>query len=276
MYLNVFFSRKYTNRENTTMQKTSGDYYRYSNPWYYVIQFYLVVYALTTLAYIVLIMLTGVEHTYFPGTLLNVLHSDRYTSTTYWAIFLASTHVLMVPFALMMITYRRSYGCSIFWFSLIFMLGVCDFYVFIVLGKDYQTCNNYDARGNICNDKAWCCAPQVNALGSNACPISPGGTCASHPIASLSELSPDIDFVWLFATNVAYLAADILVIVFFLVVSFCAPSSFRQQQSNVSEYDEVPFEAQKPTAPPLEETKGALPLGLVQRMQSTLRHSKPE
>jgi len=256
-----------------------GDYYRYSNPWYFVIQFFLVVYALTTLAYIVLITLVNVEHTYFPGTAVNVLHSDRYTSLTWWAIFLASTHVLMVPFALMMITFRRSYGCSIFWFSLIFTLGVCDCYVFIVLGTDFQTCNNYDARGNICNDKAWCCAPQVNSVGSNACPITPGATCATRPITSLSELSPDIDFVWLFATNVAYLVADVLVIVFFLVISFCAPSSFRStNQKEDYDYEQPPGESQKPTAPPQEDVnlKSAIPVGLVQRLQSTLRHSKPE
>lgn len=242
-----------------------GDYYRYSNPWYFVIQFFLILYALSTLAYIVLITLVNVEHTYFPGTAINTLHSDRYTSVTWWAIFMACTHVLMVPFALMMITYRRSYGCSIFWFSLIFTLGFCDCYVFIVLGKDYQTCNNYDARGNICNDKAWCCAPQVNSVGSNACPISAGGTCVSRPITALEELSPDADFVWLFATNVAYFGADILVIVFFLVTSFCAPSSFKNNQQ----------EKQKSTEGE-EKYESIISTGLMQRLQSVMKHSKPE
>jgi len=242
-----------------------GDYYRYSNPWYFVIQFFLILYALSTLAYIVLITLVNVEHTYFPGTAINTLHSDRYTSVTWWAIFMACTHVLMVPFALMMITYRRSYGCSIFWFSLIFTLGFCDCYVFIVLGKDYQTCNNYDARGNICNDKAWCCAPQVNSIGSNACPISAGGTCVSRPITTLEELSPDADFVWLFATNVAYFGADILVIVFFLVTSFCAPSSFKHNQQ----------EKQKSTEGG-EKSESIISTGLMQRLQSVMKHSKPE
>lgn len=260
-----------------------GDYYRYSNPWYFAIQFFLILYGLSTLAYIVLITLENVEHTYFPGTAINTLHSDRYTSVTWWAIFLASTHVLMVPFALMMITYRRSYGCSVFWFSLIFTLGFCDSYVLIVLGNDYQTCNNYDARGNICNDKAWCCAPQVNSVGSNACPISAGGTCASRPITGLEQLSADPDFVWLFATNVAYFVADTLVIVFFIVVSFCYPSSFRSANKEDEEESNLRRKTPSPSAPPPESsdedkilTKSSLPMGLVQRLQPLSKHSKPE
>lgn len=151
----------------------------------------------------------------------------------------------MYPFVMMMITYRRSNGCSIFWFSLIFTLMVMSSYTVITLGRDYRYCNSVagDQRDNLCNDKRWCCAPEVNINEAHGCPFAGGVTCADVPeIASVNDLSPDTDFLWLFWPNVIYLFADIAIVLFFLGVFCVAPFPSGKKQRRII----------SPSAPPLD------------------------
>lgn len=255
-----------------------GDYYRLSSPWYYVIQVFTIMYALSTLANLVLVLNMHVTETAFPGTTVGEYYTHRYSGLEWWALFFCGAHVLMFPLILMMITFRRSHGCSVFWFSLIFMLVVGDAYSFIVLTGSFIRCNQVDQRDNLCNDARWCCAPDVNGEAANACPITPGATCADHPtILSHNDLSPYGWFVGLWVVNTLYFLADILVVAFFLGMFCIAPFPER-----------IPRGGPKASAPPLEgnddEERGGPAKqdpkretsSVTHRIQSTLKYTKPE
>lgn len=255
-----------------------GDYYTLKSPWYWAIQVFTIVYGLSILAYAVLILNTRSTDTYFPATLVNVYYTQRYVSVTWWALFFAASHMLMYPMVLLMITFRRSHGCSIFWFSLIFILTVMSSYTVIALARDYKLCNNPsgDQRDNLCNSKLWCCAPEVNANAANACPFGGGVTCPDFPqITSVANLSPDTDFLWLFWPNFVYLLADIAIVLFFLGI-FCVapfPNKNSKQRGPIPSAppkdDEEEFEKQPPPPPSQSE-------GLSKRIPSVLKYTKPE
>jgi hypothetical protein len=223
-----------------------GDYYTLKSPWYVVIQVFMILYGLSILAYGVLILNTRVTDTFFPGTQLNEYYTQRYVSVEWYALLFAAAHMLMYPMVMMMITYRASHGCSVFWMILISLLCVMSFYSVITLGRDYASCNNPsgDQRDNLCNDKLWCCVPEVNKNAANACPFVSVTGCADFPnITSVRNLNPDIDFLWLFWTNFVYLIADALIVAFFVGMFCVAPFSQKRKQS-------VP---PQPSAPPLDE-----------------------
>lgn len=118
-------------------------------------------------------------------------------------------------------------------------------YTVITLGRDYRYCNSVagDQRDNLCNDKRWCCAPEVNINEAHGCPFAGGVTCADVPeIASVNDLSPDTDFLWLFWPNVIYLFADIAIVLFFLGVFCVAPFPSGKKQRRII----------SPSAPPLD------------------------
>lgn len=261
-------------------KKHMGDYYRLNSPWYYVIQVFTIFYALSTLANLVLVLNMHVTETAFPGTAVNEYYSQQYTSLQWWALFFCGAHVLMFPWVMMMITFRRSHGCSVFWFALIFMLVVGDAYSFIVLTGSFIRCNQVDQRDNLCNDKRWCCAPDVNGHASNACPVTPGATCADYPgITSHADLSPGGWFVALWTVNLLYFLADIAVVAFFLGI-FCI-SPFPEKRSA------APRRGAAPSAPPLDkddDESGTLvppapkneTQSMSHRIQSSLKYTKPE
>lgn len=250
-----------------------GDYYTLQSPWYWVIQAFMILYGLSFIAYGVVILNTSVTHTYFPGTQINSYYSQRYVSLQWYALLFAAGHIFMYPFVMMMITFRRSHGWSIFWFSLIFILVVTSSYIVITLGKDYRYCNSAagDQRDNLCNDKRWCCVPEVNNNLANACPIVGGVTCPDVPgVASVNDLHPDTDFLWVFWPNFVYLLADICIVMFFLGIFCVAPFPQKKgpKPSAPPLYDEAEeqFVKKPPQAP---ETSS-----LSQRMQ--LKYTKPE
>lgn len=238
------------------LKKTMGDYYTLKSPWYWVIQAFTILYGLSIIAYGVVILNTTVTHTYFPGTVINEQYSQRYVSLAWYALFFAAMHIFMYPFVMMMITFRASYRCSIFWVALIFTLMVMSSYVIITLGRDYRFCNSPmpDQRDNLCNDKRWCCAPEVNAHEASGCPFAGGVGCEASPatpttpfipaINSLNDLRTDTDFLWLFWPNFVYLLADICIVSFFLGIFCVAP--FPQKRS-----DQGP----RASAPPLDEER---------------------
>lgn len=121
-------------------------------------------------------------------------------------------------------------------------------YTVITLGRDYRYCNSVagDQRDNLCNDKRWCCAPEVNINEAHGCPFAGGVTCADVPaIASVNDLSPDTDFLWLFWPNVIYLFADMLIVLFFLGIFCVAPFPSRTERKNIRS-------GPKASAPPLD------------------------
>ena len=149
---------------------------------------------------------------------------------------------------------------------------VMSSYTVLALGRDYRWCNNVagDQRDNLCNDKRWCCAPEINGNMANACPFSGGVTCPDFPqITSVNDLQPDTDFLWLFWPNVIYLFADIAIVMFFLGIFCVAP--FPKQKAHI-----IP----KASAPPLEkdEEKDEEKIGVTRRIiqSAALKYTKPE
>jgi len=261
-----------------------GDYYTLKSPWYVVIQVFMILYALCTLAYGVLIFNTRVTNTYFPGTQINVYYTQRYVSIEWYALLFAAAHLLMYPMVMMMITYRASHGCSVFWMIIISLLCVMSCYIVLALGRDYASCNNPsgDQRDNLCNDLRWCCAPEVNQNAANACPFMSLTGCADFPaITSVQSLNPNVDFLWLFWTNFVYLIADILIVAFFVGMFCVAPFPQRKKPSapQLDQDEEAKFDVknQRPfKADSNQEESAPAASQISRRVLSTLKYTKPE
>jgi hypothetical protein len=149
----------------------------------------------------VLVNNTAFEHTYVkhpsnPG----VLTSDRYT-LEWWAYTVNSMVVVLFPMVvMMMIIYRKQYGCNVFWFLVFFLAFAAHTAGCVVLSVSYAQCNADGQANNQCNSKLWCCAPEIYSNPANDC----ANTLPCTPPVTLAELTPDVDFVWFYWTNIYF------------------------------------------------------------------------
>lgn len=194
------------------------DYYSYSSPWYWVLQVFLTLYALGALAYLVLLQNVHIIDTMFPGLPGGQYFTGRYITFVWYAVMFSAAKLLLYPVVNALVLFRSSRGCSIFWFALLATLTFVHVVVIVGLGEQYGKCNESGQRGNLCNDKLWCCSPAIYEVTSNGC--YNGAACASfvHP-----RLRPNPDFLWLFWTNFVFFLADLLLLLFFGMVFFFCP-----------------------------------------------------
>lgn len=187
------------------------------SPWYYVIQIMLALYGLGYIATLVLIQNAIVPHTYFKANNNGVLYSLRYTSLYWYSLLFCAMRLFTFLVICQMLLYRKTTccgskgtGCSIFWMILLTGLTIVEVMNLTILGGYYSSCNGLGQVDNPCNDLLWCCAPEIYTQSGNLC----SNTAACTPTIALTQLKPNVDFVWLFSTTVAFTGFDI----FFLLL----------------------------------------------------------
>ena len=144
------------------------------------------------------------EHTYFknpsiPGT----LYSERYD--VYWfAYFFSVVAVTLIPVAVLMLMLFKN---NVALYVILGLFVILQLFTVVIFSGAYVECNNDHQAGNPCNDKRWCCAPEVHAVPGNKCPnYTP---CPGGPF-NRQELHPDPDFVWIYWFNIWFLVVHIL------------------------------------------------------------------
>ncbi len=193
------------------------DAYDIGSGWYYVFHVMLIIYGLGYIASLVLIQNVQVEHTFHKANVHGVLYSDRYVSAYWLAVFLMTFRPLIFVVVCSLLLYRnttccgnKATACSAFWVVLLVLFVLADLLSFAIMSSFWTKCNGLGQAGNPCNSYKWCCAANIYSDPSNLCSI----TAACDPVVTLSELQPNVDFVWLFSVSVAFAAFD----VFFLMV----------------------------------------------------------
>jgi len=190
---------------------------------YFIFQIMLVIYIVGFLGHLVLIQNATVAHTYNyqnnPGT----LYTERENSSWWFALCFSCLRIFLFITVCSLITYRKTQcccgkrgnrGCSVFW---IFMLGICltfDVIVVTLLGSFFSGCNVPGNANNPCNDLRYCHVPEVYNNLDSGCTYQ----TSWMPAISLAQLSNNVDFLWLFATSVVFLAFDLVFLL--LPVSF--------------------------------------------------------
>ena len=177
----------------------------------------LIIYGLGYIASLVLIQNVQIEHTYHKANVHGVLYSDRYV-TTYWlAVMFMAVRPLIFVVVCSLLLYRnttccgnKGTGCTAFWVVLLVILVLMDLLSFAIMSAQFSKCNGRGQVANGCNSYKWCCAPEIYSDPGNLCSI----TTPCTPPVTLAELTPNVDFVWLFSVSVAFAAFD----VFFLMV----------------------------------------------------------
>ncbi len=181
-------------------------------------------YALSTVAYVVLILNGGVIDTFHDTLPGGQYYTERYNTFVWFCLMLSCCKLFMYYFVSFITLFRRVKGCYIFWFTLIVILFMIDVIVIIGLGEIYSKCNQQGQYYNICNSPHWCCAAEVFAAVENRCHNTV--VCAA-PLDTLveSDLLPNGDFLWLFYSNFAYSIVDGLILLFF-AMAWCRCPTF--------------------------------------------------
>lgn len=199
------------------MPKTSLGIYEYGTPWYYALNVIIILYGLGYIASLVLLQNAYVPHTFTPGTTYGTLHTGRFTSGYWLALLFCGMRVFIPLVVCNMLLYRDTRcgrspgsGCIVFWLVCLVLLILFDLMGFTLLAGYYNKCNGIGSVDNPCNDKRWCCVPDVFMDPGNLC----HNTVSCTPLVFLPDLRPDTDFLWLFWTSFVFILAD----VFFLVV----------------------------------------------------------
>lgn len=210
------------------------------SPWYYVIQVMLAIYGLGYVATLVLIQNAIVPHTYFKANNNGVLYSLRYVSLYWYSLLFCAMRLFTFLVICQMLLYRKTNccgtkgtGCSIFWMILLAGLTVVEVINLTILGGYYSKCNGLGQVDNPCNDLLWCCANEIFTQSGNLC----SNTAPCTPAVALEQLKPNIDFVWLFSTTVAFTGFDI----FFLLL----PIGLWLTKSDGDDGEEEPVEQQQ-------------------------------
>jgi len=151
------------------------------------------------------------KYTYFesitpPGT----LSSDRYD--IYWFAYVFSiVAAIGIPFSLLvMIIYRKTYGCNVGWTVTMIVLALLQLIaLFIMFGAIIQ-CNHDGNPENPCNSHLACCVPEYLSIAANGC--TNFAPCPAGPYTR-SELGWNNDFLWVFWTNMWFVAVNGILLV---------------------------------------------------------------
>jgi hypothetical protein len=196
--------------------KSGSSLYTAGTPWYYVLNVLLCVYGLGFIASLVLLTNAYVPHTYTAGTTYGTLYSGRFVSGYWIALMFCALRVFIPIIVANLLLYRETYccktpgsGCIIFWVIFLVILVMMDLMGFTLLAGYYNKCNGIGAVDNPCNDKRWCCAPEIYSDVGNLC----HNTIGCSPAVALTDMRPNADFLWLFWTGFAFIIGDLIFLI---------------------------------------------------------------
>jgi len=218
--------------------------YSVSNGRYWFIWLFCFIYYVGTMIWISLfVQNVSPVYTYFasPGEPGKQLVSYRMTFASIATQINIFGQIFIIPFIMMAVYFRDSYGCSIFWYI---MFAICVFFCFLcmaALGQQYGSSNRQKSFGNLANDLQYCCA-----FPGDGCPNT--FPCTDPP-KQPNELSPNGDFLGLFWTNFIFFIFDLIFIGFLVYETWYAKDVILE-----TEEDTTPA----PPPPPATATAGAL------------------
>lgn len=191
-------------------RKAYIDWYAPPNPWYFVVQVCIYVFAAGLIADLVQVMN------------LSVPYADRFKSLHWVLLMLSTVKYLMPIFVMLAILFRRQLGCSIFWFILILMVWVVSVFVVIGWGRYYGAANRRGEKGNPFNSNLWCCVPEIYTIDAHECPNtnracipSPQGDGYTTLPVTLGDLSVSRDYAARFWVDFVYMLYHTAIVAFF-------------------------------------------------------------
>lgn len=147
-------------RSNSPYITPSGvDVYKTSNTTYWLTNIFVWIYAFLFLFWVVLLLLVHIPHTYFwnllePG---RQLLSLRYRSLLSIALILSGLRFFVPILVRALLRFNKSKECGVAWLTLIGIITLVDFFVFLFIASQFANANNGDVY-NLCNDPAYCCS----------------------------------------------------------------------------------------------------------------------
>lgn len=138
-------------------------------------------------------------HTWFarpsvPGDMLVSFRNGFASVSVRISVF---SHVLSVFFIMTMLSFRKIYGCNIIWFVLYVVCFLLSLVTLAALSGQYAHCNGQNQFGNVCNDRKWCCVPEIFSNLANKCP----NTLPCDPPVTQDDLRANSDFLGLYWLN---------------------------------------------------------------------------
>jgi hypothetical protein len=135
-------------------------------------------------------------HTWFanPSTPGDMLVSFRNGFASVSVRISVFSQVLSLFFIMTMLAFRKIYGCNIIWFALYIVCVCLSLVTLAALSGAYAHCNGQNQFGNVCNDRKWCCVPEIYSNLANKCP----NTLPCDPPVTLDDLRANSDFLGLY------------------------------------------------------------------------------
>lgn len=204
----------------------------------------------------------SMTHTWFanPGLPGSELTSFRGTFTDVAIRLSIIAHILCVAIIICMVIYRGNYACSSMWFILYIVTFLMTLIGFGALLASYVHCNGQNEHGNPCNDRKYCCVPEIYANPINRCP----NTLPCDPPVLVEELCPNADFLGLFWVNT--------LLMLFFQVGFIVMAIMNNRRDG--EYEEEEDEVTPDASLPAKEEELKMPVLLTSKRIHGLRQRK--
>lgn len=186
---------------------------------YYIFQVLLVLYIVGFLGHLVLVQNATVPHTYNYQNNPGVLYSERFSSSYWFALMFSCMRIFLFITVCSLITYRKTQcvcgkpgnkGCSLFWTFMLVVFITFEVIVVALTGSFFKGCNVPGNANNPCNDLRYCHVPEVYNNQESGCTYQ----TPWNPPVMLSELRYNVDYLWLFSSGVVFLAADLVFLLF--------------------------------------------------------------
>jgi hypothetical protein len=155
------------------------------------------------------------------GPCTDVVVSDQFTSLSWVAMCIFSERIFFLfAFIALVGGYGRNKGCGVLWITIIILSWFLQATGFTMFLFNWFTCNKPGYPANICTDQLACLVPEFFNSAVNRCPNSPMG--ARNFTLSLTSLSPNPDFEWIFATQAFFTFVLELPILVMVMITWCS------------------------------------------------------
>lgn len=225
------------------------------HPWYdkskllfYFVWIFLILYAVGFLVLFAYIQNNSLPYDWFrnsgmPGATLSTTRGS-FLDVTIRLMCIA--HVLLCGVIASMIMFRKDFGYNVIWIICISLAIIVTLLSIFTLTQQYIVCNQDNQYGNMCNSLNYCNVNEIRANPLNGC----SDTAPSPSPVLWSSLSPRVDFLGLYWTNVVLFA---LQCIYLSVISYYwslddqeIPEDDDQEEEETEEEEEPPRPQPKP------------------------------
>lgn len=202
--------------------------YDTNNKLYYFFWIFLVLYAVGAGVLLVFVMNNNVPFTWFknPSTPGAFLYSARGLFLDVSVRLMVIGHLMYCGLLSMFIIGRKNYGCNIVLMILFAVVFLFTIFAIASLGEQYNTCNQQNQYGNMCNDANYCNVNEIRINPANGCPNP-----APSPTPVLwQSLGPNSNFLGLFWTNFSLCIMQLIFVGIIMWAWFTSPDTTEASQ----------------------------------------------